>query len=48
MLGTETTPEMAKAKELLPMKKQAYEGQAKKDQANTHVNAGMKFCIKNN
>merc|ERR1739838_1022249 len=37
MLGTEITPEMAKAKELLPIKKQAYEGQSKKDQVNTHV-----------
>ena len=40
MLGTEITPEMAKAKELLPIKKQAYEGQSKKDQVNTHVGPG--------
>ena len=40
MLGTDITPEMTKAKELLLIKKQAYEGQAKKEQAKTNVNAG--------
>merc|ERR1739838_775690 len=37
MLGTDITPEMSKAKELLQIKKQAYEEQSKKDQTNTHV-----------
>ena len=41
MLGTDVTPEMVKAKELLPMKKQAYEEQSKKDQAKTHVGPGQ-------
>merc|ERR1739838_502141 len=34
MLGTDITPEMSKAKELLQIKKQAYEEQSKKDQTN--------------
>merc|ERR1739838_1286058 len=37
MFGTDVTHEMAKAKELLPMKKQAYEEKSKKDQVKTHV-----------
>merc|ERR1739838_231666 len=37
MLGTDITIEMSKAKELLPMKKQAYEEKSKKEQVNTHV-----------
>lgn len=40
MLGTDITPEMSKAKELLQIKKQAYEEQSKKDQTNTHVGPG--------
>ena len=40
MFGTDITPEMAKAKELLPINKKAYEEKSKKDQVKTHVGSG--------
>ena len=42
MLGTDVTPEMARAHEMEPIRnKQKYQEQAKKDLVKTHVGPGM-------
>ena len=45
MLGTDVTPEMARAHEMEPIRnKQKYQEQAKKDLVKTHVGPGKLKC----